>query len=415
MLHTISRIPNKIAVIDKCQGINWYSWKLCEEISELLGQEGKLLYYVPKRCAVQGQPGHTELKKIWSPYLYPLQLLRQLIKDRPEIVHIQYEFNTFGSLYSSFLVLPLLIFVKALGIKSVVTLHGPVFKLDSSRETMRYLLPPRSIVPASLVVFYMITMYRLISNLSEKIITHSNFFKRVMIHEYKIDESKVAVIPHGISSGYQQCIDSSSVSDKKIILYFGYIAPRKGLEDLISAYKQIQNICPDYLLVIAGAEPSYYKGYADQIKSLVSESDRIIFTGFVNDKELGSLISKAEAVVLPYTISISASGPLTLAIECGKPIVATRTEFFDETLSDGYDAILAQPGNSADLEQKLLQIINDRDCRLRLSRNIKHKAEKFSWKKIAELTINMYARVSKHTNKHSETHLNTPLYHTESE
>ena len=98
--------------------------------------------------------------------------------------------------------------------------------------------------------------------------------------------------------------------------------------------------------------------------------------------------------MLPYIISISASGPLTLAIQFRKPIIATKTEFFDEVLADGYDAILTQPGNSVDLANKIVQIIKDRNLRFRLSQNIEYKADKYSWKKIAKLTVDLYAHVA---------------------
>lgn len=385
-------------MIDKCEVESGYSWKLCEELSVLIGENRKLTYYAPKKCPVPRQPGRTELKRTWSPFIYPFQLLKELIKDRPEIAHIQFEFSTFGSLYSSFMVLLLLIIVKALGIKSVVTLHGPIFKLDSSKEALGYLLPRKSVLPASLVIAYMIHIYRMISKISTKVVTHNSSFKQIIVEEYGINENKVAVIPHGISLMDNKCLDlkthSYSIPDTKIILYFGYISPRKGLEDLIMAFKQVQKIYPNYALVIAGTEAQYYKGYTDFLKSLVEKNDQIIFTGFVDDNELYALISKAKLVVLPYAISISASGPLALAIQFRKPIVATKTEFFDEVLSDGYDALLAQPGNSSDLANKIIQIINDRNLHLRLSQNIKFKADQYSWKKIAKLTMDLYADVA---------------------
>ncbi len=396
-VRSASKQLQKVAVIDRCIGDSWYSWQLCKEMSALIGEDKKLFFYVQKECAVKGQPGYTQLKKVWSPYLYPVQLLKHLIKDKPEIVHLQYEFSTFGSLLGSFLVLFLLMLVRALRMKVIVTLHGPIFRLALAKEALSYLRPRNSIIPANLLIAYMIYTYRLIGKLADKVVVHNSFFNRIVVEDYKISECKVSVIPHGVSSMDEVCKNTlarSNLIDKKFILYFGVISPRKGLEYLIEAYKQVETVCPDCVLMIAGAEPSYYKGYTDSLKSLVAKTDKIIFTGFVPDEELYTLFSKAEIVVLPYPISVSASGPLSLAIQFRKPIIATKTEFFNDVLSDGYDAVLAEPANSYDLAHKIIQIIKDKNLSSRLSKNIKFKADEYSYEKIANLTLDLYTNLT---------------------
>jgi glycosyltransferase involved in cell wall biosynthesis len=149
-------------------------------------------------------------------------------------------------------------------------------------------------------------------------------------------------------------------------------------------------------LVIAGFEPDYYKSYQKKLEALTLEmglGHKIIFTGFIAEDIAHTLFSMAEVVVLPYAYSLSASGPLSIAIQHRKPIVATKTTFFKETLKEDYNALLVPPMDSESLAVAIEKLLSDASLRERLSKNINFEAEICSWDKVGKATLEAYTSI----------------------
>ena len=139
----------KIAIVDRYA---WYSWNLSKVLSESLGRNGSVFFYGNKRRNWAMSPGKTILKPTWSPYLYPFEIFREALRDKPNITHIQFEAITFGSPYTCVL-LPLLLFLlRAVDTKIVVTIHGVVPR-NIGKDVVGYLMPalvPPLIAPLKL-------------------------------------------------------------------------------------------------------------------------------------------------------------------------------------------------------------------------------------------------------------------------
>ncbi len=383
----------RIAIVDRFLYKSWYSYNLAMRLSEVLKGRGIIFLYGPKNSAFK-RINYYIYRRVWSSNLYPFQIVRQAIRDKVRIVHIQFEFGTFGKPYTSLLIIPLLTLLRLVKIKVVTTLHGPIFPKHLVKEVIEILRPNLFRLPTFLIAFYIIFVYKLISVLSSKVIVHAKVFKE-WLSTYGIDNS--VVIPHGVSvvdSGHEK-VEKETISDRheKIILFFGVLSPRKGLETLLHAFHIVIRNITDAKLVIAGDEPSYYKGYKDELikkaKSLGVQA-KTIFLGKILDEEIPGLFNRADVVILPYLFSISASGPLSLAMGYGKPIIASRTEFFREMLEDRYDALLFPPGDYESLARCILEILLDKERTRQLIKRSKTRALKFSWSNVASLTLKLY-------------------------
>jgi len=186
--------------------------------------------------------------------------------------------------------------------------------------------------------------------------------------------------------------------NKRVILYFGVLSPRKGLEYLLEAYAKIAYKYPDCVLIISGFEPAYYKGYTRTLKRLVEKlkiEERVICTGFVSYEEVHELLTIAKLVILPYLYSTSASGPLSLAIQYHKPTIVTNTEFFREALKNGEEAILVSPKNPEMLSLAITTLMEDEDLAAKFTKNLRVKAENWSWEKVARMTLKLYYDVAR--------------------
>jgi glycosyltransferase involved in cell wall biosynthesis len=316
--------------------------------------------------------------------------------DRPDIVHIEYEVNTFGPIYSNVLLPILLLLIRISKAKIIVTLHS-VFTVEKEVLPLLFKRLPEIILRVFAYLFY-----KFVGMLTHGVVVHSSAFKKLLIKYYSLSKDKLYVIPHGVDD-FNPTIDQSRVKhdipylrDNKVILCFGVLSPRKGLEYLIKGYSLIASKYPEYVLVIAGYEPPYYKGYKNKLEALTKSlgiEHRVFFLGFVKDEDIPSLFSISEIVVLPYSHSMSASGSLSLAIQYRKPIIATRTTFFNEFLEDGRDSLLVPPRNPQEIAKALEKLLKDSSLKKRIAQNLVFKAYNYSWRNVAKMTLQTYVDV----------------------
>jgi glycosyltransferase involved in cell wall biosynthesis len=174
------------------------------------------------------------------------------------------------------------------------------------------------------------------------------------------------------------------------VLFFGYLARYKGLENLIEAFIGMpDNQCQ---LVIAGGEHPRLKGKADYTAYLAQlykkaepAKDRILFTGFVPEPDVPLVFSAADVVIFPYTRAISASLPLAMSAAYHKPFLAS------ETLAPiiGEPDILF-PNTAAGMRSKIMQFA--------LDEKLVKKSESYSqailrerqWNEVARKTLGVY-------------------------
>jgi glycosyltransferase involved in cell wall biosynthesis len=389
----------RVAIVDRFHSSNWYSWHLAKELSELLRGKGLLFLYGPKNMRCNYINSYV-CRPLWLPGFFPLQIIRQSLKDKVKLIHLQFEFVTFGSFYTSLFVVPFLLLLKLFHLKSIVTLHGPIFQRDASKEIISILKPANIKAPLTMIKFYITTTYIMMSKLSSAVIVHGHCFKK-WLTEYGV--KNCYVIPHGITEERKEIYISPNNGIRAnnrntYILFFGVLSPRKGLENLLQAFAEVlkDKDKNNITLVIAGDEPPHYRGYKRKLINMTYNlgiKNNVIFTGYVSDDQIDVLFRQAEIVVLSYPYSISASGPLSLAIQYRKPIIATATEFFTEELRNGKAALLVPRGKPECLAKAIKQLIADENLRKRLIENTTLIIKERSWKKVAQKTLKLYQKI----------------------
>ena len=380
-----------------------YSQQLYQALNDVYGRKVKVIFLVPrnKRCHNVVTVPKKHIIFLWTEYLYPFQIFKALMKIKPDLLHIQLEQVTFGSIFAMALVPFLLMLSRIGGIPSIVTLHGvvPVQEFDN---TMKETLLPRSRIPTSIMKFAIILFYKLVSYTASALIVFSETFKKLLM-TYHVSESKIHIIPHGvekIGATESNLFDSNGtivekIKDKRICLFFGYISPRKGLEYLVRAWSHIYYRHPEYVLVIAGGTTrynDYYNFIKEEVKRLCPHGS-VLITGYLSDNEVAMLFERAEFIVLPYVYSDSASGPLAIAQSYGKPVIASKVGIFiDEVRNSG---LLVQPRDAIALANAIDLMINDEELRAKMSENAKKNALERSWKHVAQLHFSLWTAIAR--------------------
>ena len=118
--------------------------------------------------------------------------------------------------------------------------------------------------------------------------------------------------------------------------------------------------------------------------------ERIIFTKFVTEDEIFWLHNNCEFIVLPYTYSISSSGPITFAFAADKPVLASDVSTLKEEVRDGVNGVLFKNCNAQELENGILRMIQEPGFLDSMSYNIGTEKNNRTWEEFARQTYSIY-------------------------
>jgi glycosyltransferase involved in cell wall biosynthesis len=158
------------------------------------------------------------------------------------------------------------------------------------------------------------------------------------------------------SNGHVPVAERIGSVDGPIILFFGYVRPYKGLDDLISAMPAIRAEVPA-TLVVAGPffEPvERFRRQADELQ--VGDAVRL-FPGYVPDDDVPGLFDAADVLALPYR-SASQSGILPLAATFRVPVVATAVGGIPDSIGDR--GVIVPPSDPPELASGVVKALRER-------------------------------------------------------
>jgi len=129
----------------------------------------------------------------------------------------------------------------------------------------------------------------------------------------------VAIIPNGIDVPR---LYERSYADTRTLLFLGRIHPKKGLDMLLPAWRDLQSRHPEWRLQIVGADNS---GYLKQLITLASELalERVEFSGPLYGADKWRAFAQADLFVLP-TYSENFGLVVAEALAAGTPAVVTH-------------------------------------------------------------------------------------------
>lgn len=200
----------------------------------------------------------------------------------------------------------------------------------------------------------------------------------------------VEVIENPIERRYFE-IPERSVPGR--ILFSGTMYARKGVHDLVAAMAFLRRRGVDCSLHLTGQTHS--PDYLAQVQAIVRDNgleDAVRFCGLVSEEELAREIGEAAVIVLP---SYAETSPMAVqqAMAAGKAIVATRVGGIPHLVSDEVSALLLEPGDVANLAERLARVLADGDLRRRLGAAARREAlARFSAPEVAARMIALWRR-----------------------
>lgn len=178
----------------------------------------------------------------------------------------------------------------------------------------------------------------------------------------------------------------------KVLLFFGFVRPYKGLIHLLNAMPMIlEKLGPKLFLMVVGECWEDEQGYREKIQKLGIEKHILRVNQYIPNEDIGLYFSAADLVVIPYT-SATGSGILQVAFGCGKPVVATRVGGLADDVVDGKTGYLVSPFNSEALAVAIVKFFTEKKSD-QFTANIKKTKDRFSWERMVDLIVTSTRKV----------------------
>jgi glycosyltransferase involved in cell wall biosynthesis len=226
------------------------------------------------------------------------------------------------------------------------------------------------------------------------------------LHLYPfVDNKRTHIIPHGNSSWllkhFPQSYDWDVLRQRyglkprqPVILFFGLLAPSKGIQDLLDAFVLVRT-SSDAKLLIAGYPTKHFN--MDELRQKIANlglKDHVILdTRYIPLEEVGALMGLATVGVYPYRSSTQ-SGALQVAYTFGRPVVATAVGGLPEAVEHGRSGFLVPANSPPELAEAILKLVTNRELAKVMGEYSRHLSEtRFSWKSVARQIVKVYDRL----------------------
>lgn len=381
-------------------GIGYYTKDLVET---MLKKYNDLEFYIfaEKRSWISWRTkdiGKLHEYRIWDRHsiIYPLQILKEILIKKPDLIFIQHEYGLYGS-YGSFQIPLLLCLIKLLRTPVLMTLHTVCPRRQMTkilREVLKYSI--KNVILRFFDVYMSIGFLKIFVN---KVIIHSNGLAKRMVTDYNYPKQKITVIPHGATIKDKFNLinmrQELGLESKRIILSFGFLSPRKGYDNVIKALPNLIETDPNLVYLIVGTFQSnsgitYLKELKRLVKKMKIEKNVKFVTRQIPEKEVNGIFEMSEIVVLPYLELFGDSGVLRQAASNGKAVIATKVGAIAEVIEDNFNGILVPSNNIIALEDSIKYLIHNREEVERLGKNLLLKANEWDWFKISDNVYSLF-------------------------
>jgi glycogen(starch) synthase len=251
-----------------------------------------------------------------------------------------------------------------------------------------------------------------------RVICCSEYMKTEMAGQFLLPTDKIRVIPNGIdpvdvevgqaasettapassaerptsaSSAERPGREAYAAPGEDIVCYVGRLVREKGVDTFLEAVPAILDRRPATRFVICGAGP-----YGDSLREHAGQmglGDLVRFTGYLDDHDRNRLYRWASVAVVPSYYEPFGLTALE-AMAAGAPVVVSDTGGLGETVVHGETGLKVPPADPGALAAGILRLLGDREMAGRLTAAAKTEiAERFSWRKVAAMTGDVYSEV----------------------
>jgi glycosyltransferase involved in cell wall biosynthesis len=202
---------------------------------------------------------------------------------------------------------------------------------------------------------------RLYARRATAIISDSEYSKRAIVDRLGVSAAKVSVIPVALGGEFKPASLTASARARygltaPYVLYVGNFNPHKNIPRLIRAFGMLPGaVRSRHSLVLAG-------GYGDgrpelaRLADSLGLTDRVVFSGRIDDADLPALYAEAAAYVTP-SLEEGFGATVLEAMACGAPVISSNRAALPEVVGDG--GLLFDAEQEAELAAVLGRVLTD--------------------------------------------------------
>ena len=235
----------------------------------------------------------------------------------------------------------------------------------------------------------------------EKIITVSQFERKRILDVLHLPEEQLVAVYNGFNSHFHVQPKAPEITRKYIdadnyLFFLGNTDPKKNTPRVLKAYS-------DYLKQSTQKLPLLIADLKEDVIDRILEEENITeiksyihAPGYIANTDLVALYCGAFAFLYP-SLRESFGIPMLEAMACGTPIIAGNTSAMPEIAGEG--ALLADPFDSNDITEKILQLEKDQALYQQQVEYGIQRSQLFSWRNTAESLLKIYKEFAKQNTK----------------
>jgi glycosyltransferase involved in cell wall biosynthesis len=199
-----------------------------------------------------------------------------------------------------------------------------------------------------------------------------------------IAPERVTTIYSGVAQEYFEAAPAPRA--RQYALYVGAIEPRKNLETLLDAWRQLKpDLREAFELVLAGPMGWAPKATRERIRAEAA------YLGYVPEADLPGLIAGAAVFVYP-SLYEGFGFPVAQAMAAGAPVVTSNTSCLPEITGDA--AALVDPLSSGEIAAALARLLESPILRAELSERGRQRARRYRWESCAAQSLDFFRRIA---------------------
>ena len=230
---------------------------------------------------------------------------------------------------------------------------------------------------------------------SSKIIAYSKSMFRDLVNLSKIEIISAAVDTNlftPLNKHAEEIREQLGLGSGPVIGYVGTFQEWHGIGELLDAARGVVKSYPNARFLMVGP---YFRNMENLTKQL-GLSNYFVFTGPVPYRRVPDYISACDVLLAPYNPAKITSGeqvrrhglgsPLKVFeyLSSGKPTITTLVEPISSIISDHFNGILIQPGDSVALEKAMIELLDSPNLASLIGKRGRELVlEKYSWDHIA--------------------------------
>lgn len=233
-------------------------------------------------------------------------------------------------------------------------------------------------------------------HLADKIFAVSEYTKNLIVRHYGIDPSKVEVVHNGIDVD-DSAVGSAAEAEMKrlkeagwgIVLFVGRLTLQKGPDYFLEAARRVLTYRPNTLFVISGS--------GDMAKQIIDRSaylgigDRVLFTGFLREKELARLYGCADLLVMPSVSEPFGIVPLESLLN-NTPVLISKQSGVAEVIKN---SLKTDFWDVEEMANKIISVLDNPSLRETLRNEGGREARAQAWRKVAQRCMMVYEKLAR--------------------